>query len=220
MYIIGSGLPPETSALKAPNKHQQKTEATRRKLLRAARQIFAREGFEAARIESVAAEAGYTRGAFYAHFASKEDLFFALLEEQSTLHLESLRAQLAGCANDQERLEFLRSSYISRASDRQWSILQLEFKLYALRHPKLRAKLAKAHREVRTKLKMETLAAALPPGWFCNDKRSGAASSILSGALQGVALEYAYDPTDLSEEDIALALGRIFDVVIPELTGL
>jgi AcrR family transcriptional regulator len=67
----------------AANKHQQKTEATRRKLLEAALQVFSRDGFEAARIEDIAAESGYTRGAFYANFDTKEDLFFALLEEQA-----------------------------------------------------------------------------------------------------------------------------------------
>ena len=58
-----------------------RTEATRRKLLEAAEQIFARDGYEAARLEDIAAPAGYTRGAFYANFESKEDIFFALLEQ-------------------------------------------------------------------------------------------------------------------------------------------
>ena len=52
-----------------------------RKLLAAAEKTFARDGFEAARLEDIASLAGYTRGAFYANFKSKEDIFFALLEE-------------------------------------------------------------------------------------------------------------------------------------------
>ena len=47
----------------------------------AAEQTFARDGYEAARLEDIAARAGYTRGAFYANFESKEDIFFALLEQ-------------------------------------------------------------------------------------------------------------------------------------------
>ena len=61
------------------NKHQQKSEATRRKLIDAALRIFARDGFEAARLEDIAKESGHTRGAFYANFDTKEDLFLALL---------------------------------------------------------------------------------------------------------------------------------------------
>jgi len=49
--------------------------------LLAAEQTFARDGYEAARLEDIAARAGYTRGAFYANFDSKEDIFFALLEQ-------------------------------------------------------------------------------------------------------------------------------------------
>src|ERR1700735_713335 len=66
----------------APASRQHaRTEATRRRLLAAAEKIFARVGFEAARLEDIASLAGYTRGAFYANFDDKEDIFFALLEQ-------------------------------------------------------------------------------------------------------------------------------------------
>jgi AcrR family transcriptional regulator len=67
MHVYNCGVAPPL------NKHQQKTEETRRKLLAAALRIFARDGFERSRLEDIAAEAGYTRGAFYANFATKED---------------------------------------------------------------------------------------------------------------------------------------------------
>ena len=68
------------SAAAVPSRQAARTAATRRKLLLAAEQTFARDGYEAARLEDIAARAGYTRGAFYANFDSKEDIFFALLE--------------------------------------------------------------------------------------------------------------------------------------------
>src|SRR5690348_12636055 len=67
-------------ALPAFSRQKARTEETRRKLLAAAEKAFARDGFEAARLEDIASLAGYTRGAFYANFKSKEDIFFALLE--------------------------------------------------------------------------------------------------------------------------------------------
>ena len=76
----------------ALTKHQQRTEATRRALLRSARRIFARDGFEASRIEDIAAAIGHTRGAFYAHFKTKEDLFFVLLEEEGKRRLGEVRS--------------------------------------------------------------------------------------------------------------------------------
>ncbi len=74
------------------NKHQQKSEATRRKLLEAALRIFVRDGFEAARLEDIAKESGHTRGAFYANFDTKEDLFLALLEQQAVSDYENSTA--------------------------------------------------------------------------------------------------------------------------------
>jgi AcrR family transcriptional regulator len=204
----------DSTVPKSQNKHQQRTEATRRKLLNAARRIFAKDGFEASRIESVASEAGYTRGAFYAQFKSKEDLFFALLEEQVTLHLDELRLELEQCATNREKVQCLRRFYVSRVTDRQWTILMLEFKLYALRHPRLRAKLAKAHRVIRDKMKFETIAPLLPREFTCDEKRNYLVRTVLEGVLRGIALEYAYDPTDLPEDEVSATLGQIFDVVV------
>ena len=59
--------------------------------MQSAEKIFARDGFEAAKLEEIAADAGYTRGAFYANFDSKEDLFLALLEKEITTRIANLR---------------------------------------------------------------------------------------------------------------------------------
>jgi len=55
--------------------------ATRRDLLRAANRLFLRNGFVATSLANIAEEAGVTKGAVYSNFASKEDLFLALLQE-------------------------------------------------------------------------------------------------------------------------------------------
>lgn len=52
----------------------------RPKLLRAAREVFAREGLTAARVEDIARRAGLSKGAFYLHFPSKEAAFEAVLD--------------------------------------------------------------------------------------------------------------------------------------------
>jgi AcrR family transcriptional regulator len=55
---------------------------TRAALLDAAARIFVDRGFAGASVETITAEAGYTRGAFYSNFATKEELFVALLQER------------------------------------------------------------------------------------------------------------------------------------------
>src|SRR5579872_2762536 len=100
---------PRRAAEKPPrNKHQQRTEATRQALLDSARRIFARDGFEACRLEDIAAATGHTRGAFYAHFRTKEDLFFALLEREAEARVEQIRTALACCGTAAERRAALR----------------------------------------------------------------------------------------------------------------
>lgn len=60
----------------------ERREQTRRALLDAAARVFVDRGFAGSSVEAIAAEAGYTRGAFYSNFASKEELFVALLQER------------------------------------------------------------------------------------------------------------------------------------------
>jgi len=198
----------------APNKHQQKTEATKRKLLKSALRVFSRDGFEAARIEDIAADAGHSRGAFYAHFQTKEDLFFALLEEQAQQRVEELRSELGGCATEAEKLDVLRGFYARLARNRQFPILILEFKLYALRHPKLRAKLAEAHRSIRQKIKWDAAESLWPDRLRCAPAESHVRKLMMHVALNGLVIERAYDPTSLSQETLERELQKLFDFVM------
>lgn len=196
------------------NKHQQRTEATKKKLLASALRIFARDGFEAARIEDIAVDAGYTRGAFYAHFQSKEDLFFALLEHQSERYIRLIEQNLEKCATDEERLSTLREFYVNRAADRQWTILGLEFKLYALRHPKLRAQFARRHRNIRSKLKWQAVDRLWPKNMQCAPESTDVRKLSLHAVLNGLVLEQAYDPASLSNAQVAAVLHRLFDFLV------
>src|ERR1700686_565904 len=91
-------------AARSRARQAERTRATRRKLLDAAKRIFAQDGFEAARLEDIAAGAGYTRGAFYANFKSKEDIFFALFEEGVGERIESVTRALRRHSNLTEKL--------------------------------------------------------------------------------------------------------------------
>ena len=117
------------------SRQRARTEATRKKLLAAAEKTFARDGFEAARLEDIASLAGYTRGAFYANFKSKEDIFFALLEEWVGRRIAEVSAVLARENTPAKRLRALRNHYAQIAKDRRLALLSLEFKLFAIRHP-------------------------------------------------------------------------------------
>src|ERR1700683_5641320 len=97
----------------------ERTRATRRKLLDAAKRIFAQQGFEAARLEDIAAGAGYTGGAFYANFKSKEDIFSALFEEGVREGMEPLASAPSRHSDPAEKLVALRTHYAELATDRR-----------------------------------------------------------------------------------------------------
>ncbi len=131
----------------------RRRELTRRNLLEAAAVVFSREGFHGASLDEVAAAAGFTKGAVYSNFKSKEDLFLALLEDRVAEGLavaEAARqadAALPPDARDDDPLANIRDvmSY-PRWWDRNWTLLYLAFVLYAARNPAAQAKLAESLR--------------------------------------------------------------------------
>jgi AcrR family transcriptional regulator len=209
-----SAATPRSVKTREQTKHQRRTEATRRALLEAALRIFARDGFEAARIEDIAAATGHTRGAFYAHFNSKEDLFFALFEQEAGDRLQALQASLAQSPDPGERMAALRKFYVGRVRDRQWVMLSLEFKLFALRHPKLRARLARTHRRIRKSLKLETIGRLIPELTKGGQESRELRKVALEAVLNGLVLEHAYDPERISQAQATAVLGQMFDILM------
>ncbi len=116
---------------------------TRADLLEAAGRIFAARGMNGASLDAVAHEAGYTKGAVYANFASKEDLFIALLEQRFADRQAAFDEQLANTEVSLQAqavasgAEF--TAYLDR--DRDWERLFFEFAAHAGRDPEFRARL-------------------------------------------------------------------------------
>src|ERR1700688_1200071 len=201
-----------TLAARSRTRQTDRTRATRRKLLDAAKRIFAKDGFEAARLEDIAAGAGYTRGAFYANFESKEDIFFALFEEWVRERIESLTSALRRHSNPDEKLVALRTHYAELATDRRLVLISMEFKLFALRHPEAHARLRSRHRRVRASFGelfselMSALGKNIPIAY-------PAASASLGAVAQGLLLEHLVDPKTLSDDDVRHVLGLFFDSI-------
>jgi AcrR family transcriptional regulator len=118
--------------------HRQKKQValTREKILLSAKKIFARDGFEAAKLEEIAAAAGYTRGAFYANFKNKEELFVAVASQQITDHLSISIEAIRSITGVKPKIKELMQKIADTPEIRTWVILTIEFNLFVLRQPK------------------------------------------------------------------------------------
>src|SRR6478609_6392182 len=77
-----------------PRRRTARREATRRRILSAAEDVFAERGFHGASVEDICERAEFTRGAFYSNFASKDELVLELFQQ----HVTRLQAAIAEVA--------------------------------------------------------------------------------------------------------------------------
>jgi AcrR family transcriptional regulator len=126
---------------------------TRSKLLEAAGKVFACRGLEKATVDEVAGEAGYTKGAFYANFKSKEELFLAMLDEKFAARLEELDAVLESGASVEDQARRAGQDFAQYvAADPDWSRLFFEFAVQAMRDDEFRQELVTRHRTIRARI--------------------------------------------------------------------
>jgi len=181
----------------------------RQELLSAAADVFAERGFHDASIDEIAERAGYSKGAVYWHFASKDDLFLALVEErvdrpwrEMVELLQSAPAELDMAPEASRRFATL------LAGQRDWLLLDNEYWSQAVRDPDLRRSYAKRRRELRAALgnalaaRAGTLGA---PQIGVDPERVATAIMALSiGLAQQALVDPRAVPADLLGETIVL----------------
>lgn len=122
----------------------RRREATRQRLLDAAAQVFAEVGLDAASVEAVCDRAGYTRGAFYSNFETKEELFLELAGRVVRERVAAARSRVAELEDAEASADLSADAFaiIQRvldvsADDRLGVLLMSEIRIHALRNPAL-----------------------------------------------------------------------------------
>jgi AcrR family transcriptional regulator len=198
----------------------RRREATRRSLLAAATVVFAEHGFHGASLDQVARAAGFTKGAVYSNFESKDDLFLALLEERAQQEMAALRRAVdRSSVPPEHRLsDFLAFFDDDRPGESAWRALYLEFCLYALRHPPAAAKLAAIDRAVVASIAemIEERRVTDLAGTPADPQRSDAPSAeaepaerlakVVVAMFHGVGLLQALDPVSADQEFLRAAV--------------
>lgn len=130
-----------------PRARSARREATRQRVLDAAREVFAERGVIGGTVEDICERAGFTRGAFYSNFADKEDVLQALIaREHATLiaHLDVGFGALEGTegpdvAGDSPAALAAIADRLLRSvpSTRHFALIQSELEIHAVRAPEM-----------------------------------------------------------------------------------
>ena len=192
------------------SRHQERTEITRARLIQSAERIFARDGFEVAKLEEIAKDAGYTRGAFYANFESKEDLFFALLEKEISARIAALEEAMNKVREPEAKLQTMREFFLSKTLDRRWCMLALEFKLFAVRHPEVKKRLAAMHRRF-VGPRVGFLDEVMKALGFEMTVPAYAIGVSLASLGNVLSLEHMLDPAFMRDQDVRQIMTNFFE---------
>jgi len=114
---------------------QESQHITRTRLRTAARREFALKGIAAASIDRIAEEAGFSRGAFYANYASKREMLLELVNEQHEQELETWQTLVEQSAGLDHVLPVLEKHFDRFVGQRQHWLLAVELQLEAERDP-------------------------------------------------------------------------------------
>jgi AcrR family transcriptional regulator len=172
---------------------QQRARETRQRIVECAYRVFGRLGYGQATVEDILVEAGISRGAFYHHFAGKEELLKALLSEH-TREFDQMMGAVAAASSFREVIDRFVAIWMEHFTfDPHFAPLSLEFRVQATREAWARDVLAGFHRQVRS-LIAGVLRTAQSAGIVRTDLDVERASPMLFGLLDGVCLEWAVDP--------------------------
>ena len=111
----------------SPRSRQASQAETRARLLKVTEEMVAEDGYLNVSLERIAARAGYTKGAVYSNFASKEELTLAMLDDHFAHWLDELQRRLATVPADPEaRIETLAEWWEELVLHERWGVVILE----------------------------------------------------------------------------------------------
>ncbi len=165
-------------------------EATRQRVLDAAREVFAEMGVIGGTVEDICERAGFTRGAFYSNFSDKVDVVDALVEREHARLLEHLDVSFPEVDREVVAAEDLATALTgivqrilqSIPIDRQLSLIQTELEIFAIRRPDQAGRFIAINNRFRERI-----------------------SVLIEGAMQRYGRELLVDPSIITDSIVAIA---------------
>jgi AcrR family transcriptional regulator len=167
---------------------------TRDKLFEAAARVFEEQGIGGASIEAIAAAAGFSRGAFYSNFASKDELIIAMLEDHVA---QTVRRNLDLLSRHKSLADFLEAlKTVDRGQQDPLGrspLLHMEMILFVARAEKRRPELAKRLR-ARRKLIADIVETSLTNAGRSGSRDAAWTAAIVLALEDGFRLHRLIDP--------------------------
>ncbi|WP_018654552.1 TetR/AcrR family transcriptional regulator [Actinomadura flavalba] len=187
---------------------------TRELLLATAKRLFLRDGYHATTLEGVADAAGFSKGAVYSNFGTKDDLCRTVIDAVRAEQVQAIVAAFAGDAPDEDRLAVFAAWAERTIGDPGWTLLEAEFAIHAARRdPALRAEIAAGGRTWVHALRLLLDEEARRRSVVLPLPADELAEALLSLGI-GLGLRRAIDP-DLSPRPLPQAIRLLLDAATP-----
>jgi AcrR family transcriptional regulator len=184
-----------TETTPATKKRRDRGE-TRQRLLESALAVFARNGYERATVDEIVREAGFSKGAFYVHFESKEDLFWEMLQEridkQQELFRQAIDVSLSVEENEKRILQVVFASH----DDPLGPAVFLEFAAHGMRNQKVQERLSEMYGRWHAFVS-ETLTAGREMGLVREDIDVSLLASAIMAIMEGGMIQSNLAPEHL-----------------------
>ena len=199
-----------------PSGHVRDPEDTQRRLLAAGLAVFARKGYGAASVNEIVREAGCSKGAFYCHFAAKEELFLTILESRIQGNHERLLELCPWKGSCAQWVSDMFSTMVSFGDrDPIWRALSAEFMAHGVRDPRIGRRIGEMH-EVLRSLIADTLRQCASYGMQSLAADPEIIAAVLVAMLDGVGLHTALEPDRLPVAETLERLKPLLEAWFPE----
>jgi AcrR family transcriptional regulator len=169
---------------------------TRQKLLDSALAVFARNGYERATVDEIVREAGFSKGAFYVHFESKEDLFWEMLQERIEKQQERFRAAIDTDSTVEENEKRILGVVFDSHDDPLAPAVFLEFAAHGMRNPKVAERLSEMYGRWHAFV-LETLTGGREMGLVRDDVDLSLLASAIMAIMEGGMIQSRLAPEHL-----------------------
>jgi AcrR family transcriptional regulator len=183
----------------------------REAILDAAARVFTERGYRGATVAAILQEAGLSKGAFYWHFDSKDELMRAVLTDRVERPVKELIELIRSARPDENMSEVATRQFAAfLESGRDAILLEHEYEGLAARDPKLRRRYARQRRELRLALAEALRARAQQLGAPALDTPAEEVATAFLALIRGLARERLVDPAGVPSHILGNVTGLIY----------